>query len=214
MRLVTNPPLPAGVPDDRAVALLIRHAERPAIPEGSMGMDLALTEGGQAAARELGSRLGASIHRVHCSAIHRCVQTARAIIAGAGLSLQPVVDATLGVPSTFALASPEAERTVRELGFERLMEHLIRGESALPGLPHPAEGARMLREHALSFLDGAPGFHLLVTHDAMIAAMVARSTTDPFGPEAWPGFLESAALWRENGRPMLAYRERVSELRG
>ena len=38
--------LPSQLPDDRPVALLMRHAERPPIPEGSMGMDLLITEAG------------------------------------------------------------------------------------------------------------------------------------------------------------------------
>ena len=204
--------LPAGLPDDRPVALLVRHAERPAIPEGSMGMDLAITERGAAAARSLGARLGSRVLRVHTSAIRRCVQTAQAIIAGAGVALEPVEDGALGVPSTFALASPEALATIQELGFDGLMEHLVRGDKPLPGLPHPAEGARLLREHALSLLDGPPGLHVLVTHDAMIAALVARSTAAFFAHDDWPRFLESTALWRDGHSPVLAYRERVERL--
>jgi hypothetical protein len=199
------PALPAPLPEDRPIALLVRHAERPPIPEGSMGTDLCITEEGALAARQLGSRLGARIRSVRTSAVHRCVQTSRVILAGAQVSLEPIEDPLLGVPSAFLTATPEAEETVRRLGFDRFFEHLLTGEQMLPGMPHPAEGARVLREHAVEVAD-SPGLHLLVTHDAMIATLVARSWRAPFGLDSFPGFLESAAIWKDGARVLVAYR--------
>jgi broad specificity phosphatase PhoE len=171
-----------------------------------MGMDLAITEAGAAAARALGARLGSRIARVHTSAVHRCAQTSRQIVAGAGVDLTPVEDPLLGVPSTFLYSTPEAEQTLRRLGFDGFCEHLMKGDSALPGMPHPAEGAARLREHALGLADRA-GLHLMVTHDAMIATVVARSFGRPLTLEEWPVFLEAAAVWRDGDRVMVAFRD-------
>jgi len=200
--------LPRQLPDDRPVALFLRHAERPPIPDGSMGTALALTERGLKDARALGERLAGRIVHARTSAIHRCVQTTRAIIEGARSALAPLEDPAIGVPSTFIQAGEAAERTLRELGFGRFMRYLIEGEETLPGLAHPAEGARLMREHALNTLTAQPGLHLYVTHDAMIGALVARSWREALDEGGWPGFLEGAALWREDGRVVLSYRER------
>lgn len=200
--------LPRTLPDDRPVALLIRHAERPPIPKGTMGLEIELTPGGLTAAKEHGARLGARIVRAHTSAVRRCVQTAHALLEGAQVALAPVPDPALGLPSTFVIEGPDAERTIRSLGFEKFMLHLLIGDEELPGLPHPAEGARRLRDHALSLLTEAPGLHLLVTHDAMIGALVARCWKDPLDATWWPEYLEAAALWRDGERILLSYRDR------
>ncbi len=200
--------LPALLPDDRPVALLLRHAERPAILDQSMGTLVPLTEQGLRDARALGAHLGARIVHARTSAIHRCVQTVTAILEGAGSALAPVEDPAIGVPSTFIRAGREAEQTIRGLGFARFMMHLVEGDEALPGLAHPAEGARLMREHALASLSASPGLHLFVTHDAMIGALVARSWREGLDDGSWPGFLEGAALWRDGGRTMLSYRRR------
>jgi len=142
------------------------------------------------------------------SSIRRCLQTATAILEGAGCALTPLEDPAIGMPSTFIRAGKDAQRTIGELGFGRFMEHLITGQTELPGLLHPAEGARLLREHALAVLSPQPGLHLLVTHDAMIAALVARSWREPLDPGGWPAFLEGAALWREGRQTVLSYRQR------
>ncbi|HEY3446408.1 MAG TPA: histidine phosphatase family protein [Myxococcales bacterium] len=200
--------LPALLPDDRPVALFLRHAERPAIPDNSMGMTLPLTEQGLRDAHELGTHLGARVVQARTSAIHRCVQTAAAILRGAGSALAPVEDPAIGVPSTFIHAGRQAEKTIRELGFDRFLAHLVSGDEELPGLAHPTEGARLMREHALSVLSAQAGLHLFVTHDAMIGALVARSWREGLDEGGWPGFLEGAALWRDGGRVMLSYRQR------
>lgn len=202
------PELPRALPQDRPVALLLRHAERPPIPEGSMGMELELTPAGVAAATALGKAIGPRVRRVHTSHVRRCVQTAQALCQGGGLAHPVVQDPKLGVPSTFALQDPVAGATIRGLGFEGFMDHLLYGDQVLPGLPHPEEGARLMREHLVADLSGPPGLHVFVTHDVMIAASVVRAWKVRFSAEDWPVFLESAAVWREGDRTVFAYRER------
>lgn len=204
--------LPALLPDDRPVALFLRHAERPEIPDKSMGTEITLTPKGLRDAHALGHALGARIVEVRTSAIRRCVQTAKAILEGAKIATEPISDPAIGVPSTFVDGGVEAEKTIRELGFERFLEHLIGGDARLPGLAHPAEGARRMREHALEALTDRRGLHLFVTHDAMIGALVARSWREGLDEGGWPAFLEGAALWREGGKAVLSYRGRCKEV--
>jgi len=209
--MTTTPLLPRHLLDDRPVALLIRHAERPPIPIGSDGMSLSLTERGVRDARDLGRALGSRIVQVHTSAVLRCVETASFILEGAGLSLVPIEDPIIGVPGAFIRPTPDARRTMRELGVEGLIRHMVVGEGALPGLIDPKEGARVLREHVLDSLTRRVGLHLFVTHDAMIAALVARSWPGCIG-EPLPDFLEAAALWRDGDRVVLSYRQHWSDV--
>ncbi|MGC4118228.1 MAG: histidine phosphatase family protein [Myxococcales bacterium] len=206
--------LPAQLPDDRPVALFLRHAERPAISDQSMGMHVPLTENGLADARALGTHLGARIVEARTSAIHRCVQTAAAILEGAGSAVVVVEDPAIGVPSTFITSGRESEKTIRELGFERFMQHLIDGDAVLPGLVHPGEGARLMREHAISALTAKAGLHLFVSHDAMIGALVARSWKEGLDDGGWPNFLEGAALWKDGAHTVLSYRQRCRAITG
>jgi len=135
------------------------------------------------------------------------------VIQGGGLAHPVVQDPALGVPSTFALADPVAGKTIKKMGFEGFMEHLLYGDEVLPGLPHPEEGAAMMRAHLLADLSGPPGLHLFVSHDAMIAASVVRAWKVRFAAADWPVFLESAAFWRDGERIVVAYRDRCEPVR-
>ena len=76
----TTPPLPRALPDDRPVALRLRHTERPPVPNGNMGPEL--TPADVIAAKELGPRLGCWIIRAHTSAVcRRCVVMIGALVA-------------------------------------------------------------------------------------------------------------------------------------
>ncbi len=73
--------VPAGLP----VALVLRHAEREEITSGTFGNDVSLTRRGSDSAHRLGIGLSSLMMSVvKSSPLPRCMQTADAIIAGAG----------------------------------------------------------------------------------------------------------------------------------
>jgi hypothetical protein len=147
------PALPAALPHDRPVALLLRHGERPAIPAGETGADLPLTPRGRAQAEALGRALRSDLRGLHTSPVRRCSETAEAIRTGAGAPIPIVPDRTLGDPGIFVSDPERAWVHWRALGHEQVLEHLAWHLSVLPGLADPILAARALAAHLLAILD-------------------------------------------------------------
>lgn len=199
------PPLPAGTPTDRPVALLLRHAERPAITPGEHGTDLALTAHGRRTAELLGATLGPRILSLSTSPVRRCRQTAEAIRSGANLNLDITPDHLLGDPGVFVSDPDLAWTHWQTLGHEAVVKHLAHADQPLPGLASPDKAAHQLAQHMARSLAGSPpGLHVFVTHDAILYPTIARLLPAP-DPQ-WPKFLESAALDRPITGLAFAYR--------
>lgn len=192
------PRLDAPIPLDRPVALLLRHAERPDFPPHTPGNDVSLTPAGRHAARTLGEALGARLIGLSTSPVRRCVETADAIREGAGFADAPRFDRMLGDPGAFVEDAELAWSTWLRWGHQAIVAALMAGSRIPPGFADPASAARNLARHvAGSLCDRPPGVFALVTHDVVLAALVARTLGSPLGEESWPGFLHGAWLWAE-----------------
>lgn len=206
------PPLPAALPRDRPVALLLRHGERPPIAPGETGADLPLTPHGRAQAQALGRLLGPRLQRVHTSPVRRCYETAAALCDGAGLSLPIVADRRLGDPGIFVLDPELAWDNWRVLGHEGVLAHLAWGHPPLPGLAEPAQAARALfKQHILADLS-APGISVFVTHDAIMLPALARTLPAVTDLSWCPRYLEAAALWPDANGYTLAFRNHTQTI--
>jgi hypothetical protein len=158
-------------------------------------------------ARELGSLLGARLCTLHASPILRCVQTAEALRDGAGRAVEIRRDRLLGDPGVFVVDSALAGPMWVAAGHESVMAHMVRADSALPGLAAPDEAARFLVLHMLTAAGGEPGLHVFVTHDSLVTATAARLLGEHLGPDAWPWYLEAAFFFREGDTLHAAYRD-------
>ncbi len=192
-----------GAPSDRAVSILMRHGERPPLPPGEAGRDVALTDRGRCCAQELGRELGRRLATIRTSAIRRCQQTAEAIIEGAGVDLAIRTEALLGEPGAFVADGPVAWNTFKQLGNQGLTEHLVNSDQALPGMVPPLQAVRRLIALLTEPLEQTRGYHVFVTHDLVLAPFVGRVLGLTRVP--WPGFLHGALLWREGDRVRLSY---------
>lgn len=205
------PPLPAMLPNDRSVALLLRHAERPPIAPGELGAELPLTPRGVTLAGALGHSLGAALCGIHTSPVRRCRETAEALQQGAGASaLQILDDRMLGDPGAFVTDPARAWQHWRERGNERVVELLAWGSDQLPGLAAPFSAAQDLATHVLANTES--GVHVFVTHDAILLPTVARLLPGVADRTWWPDFLECAAFWFDEDAPCVAYRALVAPL--
>lgn len=194
------------IPEDRPVALLLRHAARDELPPGEAGYALPITAAGRAASEALGRLLGERLQAVYVSPLLRTTQTGVHLIRGAQLELEVQPDAMLGDPGAFVV-DDEAGRTWAELGHEEVMRHIVHEDAPLPGLAAPDSAARFLAHHLLRRAE-SPGVHVFVTHDSLVTGMTSRLSGGPFGVEDWPEFLEGAFVWREEAGVVIAYRER------
>lgn len=201
MNVVAGPEqLELPIPLDRPVALLLRHAERPDFPPHTPGDDVPLTPAGQRAARTLGVALGARLIGLSTSPVRRCVETADAIRAGAGFADAPRLDRMLGDPGAFVEDPELAWSTWQRWGHQAVVAALMGGNRIPPGFADPASAARDLARHVASSLrDRPPGIFALVTHDIVLAALVARTLGSPLDHGSWPRFLQGTWLWVEPG---------------
>lgn len=200
------PPLPAATPDDRPVALLLRHAERPSIAPGEHGTDLSLTGSGRLSAELLGATLGGRILSISTSPVRRCHETAEALRRGANIEVDIVEDHLLGDPGVFVLDPELAWTHWKTIGHEAVIEHIAHADPPLPGLaPAHLAALRLARHMNLTLQKSPAGLHIFVTHDAILFPLVARLLTSPNGSHQWPKYLESATVWIDTSIPVLAY---------
>lgn len=192
------PALPIATPWDCPVALLIRHAERPQIQAHDPGTALPLTESGRLHAQALGAAIAGNLRRIFTSPVRRCQETALAIRDGACAAHRPIDDHHLGDPGVFIADSALAWTTWQGLGHAAVMDHLAWSTAPLPGMVAPQEGVRRLLAHIANNLLGAtPGFHLFITHDAVLFPTIARTLPSAASRDWWPAFLEAASVWRD-----------------
>lgn len=191
----------AMIPAASGVALVVRHAEREEIPAGAFGSEAALTPHGVEAAEHLGAVLRVRERaEIVSSPVHRCVQTAAAILHGSGWPGQISLDPLLGEPGPFVV-DPEVsgplflDASIRELARRQLSE-----AKPLPGMRPTEEGVRMLLRRTTGNLGQCGFLNVYVTHDVILAVLVASLFRLPLEETGWPGYLDGLLLWRSDGR--------------
>ncbi|MBX3680366.1 MAG: histidine phosphatase family protein [Rhodocyclaceae bacterium] len=194
-------------PDDRAVAILLRHSVRDHLPEGDAGYVLPITDIGRQLALELGGLLRGRLRTLHASPLVRCVQTAQALAEGAGANVDVIPNRLLGDPGVFVLDGRRAWANWEQLGHEGVMRHLVTEAVALSGMARPDEAARFLVQSMLATTANRPGVHVFVTHDSLVTATAARLLDKPLGLDDWPGYLEGAFFWTAEDGIHSAYRD-------
>lgn len=195
---------PAGIPEltrraaaeasaDRATVLLLRHAERGPIPVGHVGNDVRLVASGKRLSRELGRQMGSRLATLHSSPVPRCMETAEAIAAGAGTPLVVVEDRHLGDPGVYVEHGEVAWAAWVEHGHEGVMAKLVEGVR-LPGMAEPRGATARLIEHLRRAVGGAPGLHVFVSHDSLVAPAAAHTLALSLGEVDAPRYLEALVL--------------------
>ena len=191
----------AAVPERVDVSLIIRHAERAEIPAGTFGHDVNLTAEGTCAAEGLGAALSGDRGLTFLSSpVPRCIQTAQAMLRGAGLSSEIHTDPRLGGPGAFVIDPETAGQLFLELPVPEIARRQIQDASSLPGMRPTSEGIEMLLDLVTSPLGKEGRLHVFVTHDIILsvfAASILRSSLEEIG---WPDYLEGLLVWRSAGR--------------
>lgn len=183
------------LPDDRPVVLFTRHSIREQPRNGFAGYDVPLTPEGVALAEAWGARLGRPLHAALSSPVGRCVDTAKAMLAGAGCPALPVAThRQLVEPGCYV-------RDIREIGTSFLQLGPVgfanrHFSEPLPGIRSPQEGTARLVAFMREQL-GPPGsLSLLVTHDTILAACIYTLAGVGRIDEAdWPWMMEGAFVW-------------------
>lgn len=178
----------------RGWALMLRHAEREEISHDSFGNEVGLTSLGREQSRELGRRLRGRLAGTTSSPLPRCMETARQVSRCAGFDAEPDSNCLLGGHGAFIVDAEAAGSAFRTLGLKGLVNRLLEPGMPPEGMRPVAAGCADLLSLVRDVMPPADKVHLLVTHDAILAPLLAILAGDRVTDEHWPEYLEGAAL--------------------
>tara|TARA_B100000446_G_scaffold35559_1_gene31228 strand:- start:19398 stop:20006 length:609 start_codon:yes stop_codon:yes gene_type:complete len=172
--------------------LLIRHAERPIIPDQEVGNDVVLTQQGVQDSVKFGAHLSEPIISINSSPIERCVQTARIIADVKGYPEEHIVTCRdLGDPGFVIEDGSVAWSHWQEKGHEAVNQYLLSGKERWSGFSDLPLAVSAFREKIRTkLLDSPDGIHVWVTHDTILAAFASRVLTKSLSLNEWPYFLD------------------------
>ena len=197
------------VPRGVDASLVIRHAEREEIPTGTFGHDVNLSAAGASAAEQLGAALSENrALTIVSSPVPRCVQTAEAMLRGAGSTAQVVTYRRLGGPGAFVVDAETAGPLFLELPIPEIARLQLQDEMPLPGMRPTKEGVEILLELTTSPLGENGRLHVFVTHDIILSVFVASIFRSSLKETGWPDFLGGLLLWRHAGRLQFSWKGR------
>jgi broad specificity phosphatase PhoE len=146
------------------ISLLLRHADRDDIPQGSFGNEILLNEKGKQNAKNFGEKLAErKINRIFTSPIGRCVQTAEFIIKGYGSLIEIIETTSLGAPGLHISDEKVAGEFFLQYGFDEIYKRFIQCEK-IPGITNPNE----LNHRITNFINENStqnGTTIFITHD-------------------------------------------------
>ena len=195
------------VPHGVDVALVVRHAEREAIPTGEFGVDVPLTARGVAAAEALGRVSSVREEAtVVSSPVTRCVQTAEAILRGGGWSGAVTLDRRLGDPGPFVVDPEVSGALFLKLPIPELVRRQLSDSCPPAGMRSASEGVKIILGLVAGDLQWQGRLNVYVTHDTILAVLLARLFRLPIDDIDWPQFLDGLFLWRSGGQLNLSWR--------
>lgn len=181
-------------PANSSLILLTRHSVREFAPNGIAGYDLPLTAEGVALAESWGGQLLRPLHAFHSSPVGRCMDTARAMMRGAGLTMDIQPSMNLVEPGCYVHKVHEVGPLFLELGpLAFANRHLSEN---LPGILNPAEGAAKISRYLQAHQGPVGSLTVHVTHDTILAAFVYYlMNRQQISEEDWPWMMEGVWLW-------------------
>ena len=196
-----------AVPESAGAALVLRHAERGEIPTGTFGVDVSITANGVVSARRLGEMLsGRRRVSVTSSPVPRCVQTAEAILQGAGRNIDVVLDRRLGDPGPFVEDPEVAGPLFLKSDVLDIVRHQLSDSEPTPGMRPTSDGVRVLLDLVATGLESRGLLNAYVTHDSILIVLVARLFGMSIDEVGCPNYLDGLLLWRSCGRLQAAWR--------
>lgn len=170
---------------------IIRHAERPAIEDGTVGNELSLTSNGIHETKRMAKSLPRNILSIASSPILRCIQTAELIAEHHGFPLASIRRSSLLGDPGFIIENAELAWTNWvEKGAEAVNEHLLSGNSVWPGFRDLDEAVAQMRRSIEAMLtESDDGVHVWVTHDTIVATLASRLQKTPLTLKEWPDYL-------------------------
>ncbi len=182
-------------PGGSGVVLFTRHSIRPPMLAGKFGSGIELNAEGIEYARQVGRYWGRRIARVSSSSSIRCMQTAQAMIDGAGMDLSVLHNPALGEPGAYISNVETALREFKDHDPLDLVNRMLSLES-LRGHTETSDGSRILLESFFSDPPAPGKVHIEVTHDTILATLIYHLMgQERISAVQWPKMMEGALLW-------------------
>lgn len=188
------------VPEDRPVAVLLRHSVRDEIPPDADGDDIPITDAGVRIARRLGEHVGDRLAGIRASPLRRCIQTGEAIRETAGVDCGIVHDTMLGGPGAYVTDAEQSEAAIDKLGAREVMRRLVDGDETPAGWHHGPSATRRLADHMFEHCVSGRGLHLFVSHRLLLTVFGALALDGELADEHDPHFLDGLFVWQSSDR--------------
>ncbi|NVK41565.1 MAG: histidine phosphatase family protein [Oceanospirillaceae bacterium] len=171
--------------------ILIRHAERPAIPADAVGNEVLLTPQGEADAQAFIRQLACPVVSMKSSPISRCVQTTRLMADVIGYPAERIaLSRDLGDPGFIISDGAKAWDHWQAKGHTAVNEHLLSGAERWHGFADLELATQAFANTIMTELqESEPGLHVWVTHDTILATFASRVLPQPLPIQQWPHFL-------------------------
>lgn len=187
------------LPPDLPIHLLTRHSIRELATDGFANYRLPLTEEGLRLARDWGRRLSLPLAACYSSPVQRCVDTAAAMLEGAGEGQTIRQTRVLVEPGCYVTDLRRAGRRFLQLGALGFINQQL--VAAHEGVLTQAEGRDKLLGHLAAHQPPAGELAIHVTHDTILAAFLAGLRgCRRVAPVDWPEMMEGVWLWFAHGR--------------
>ena len=208
MRTSTGSIDPSILKGQTRAALLIRHSER-------MGAEIATEEDGLTdRGRSMASDLGRSLRpfgpiRMFSSPVGRCMETARLILEGAGVTGDVIVSTNLGGPGVFVIDGDSVMTRLNRIGLSPFIRSWFNGELSPDEVRSCQAGSKALMDWTIEELSSRPrGLDILVSHDLdLTPVLVHYLGYDLFG-EGLLNFLDGFMVSSDSGRYAISYQGR------
>lgn len=183
------------VPVDQPILLLIRHSLREEADNLMPGFTVPLTAEGVTMARQWGAEINLELEAVYSSQWPRCVDTAAAMIEGAGANGSVQIEDKLCEPGCYVTEMRLAGPSFVKLGPVEFISKLLQSKQ-LAGTNTTREGSAGLISWLRSRQPEPGKINLFVTHDTILAALVYELLAKQrLTREDWPWMLEGVFLW-------------------
>lgn len=183
--------------DQHRLSLLIRHADRDHIPDGSFGNEVLLNEKGKENSLKLGKTLSElKINRIFTSPVERCVQTAEFITKGYGKTIETIKTSALGAPGLHITDEKLAGDFYLKHGFDEMYNRFMQGKQ-IPGITNIND----LKYRITNFIKEnttTNGITVFITHDMLIAFYHFSINKKVYTKDNWINYL--TGLTFINGR--------------
>lgn len=182
------------LPKEVPVTLFTRHSLRELATDTIVSYKLPLTKEGVELAKKWGRELPLPIVGVYSSPIHRCIDTGKAMLEGAGRELDINITPLLTEPGCYVQNISKVGKQFLALGPVKFIDQHF--SEPWEGLLPLEEGSRVLLKHLFDSQGGANTLTVHVTHDTILAPFIYHLMGfDHVDQAAWPWMLEGAFLW-------------------